>query len=333
MSHKDVQVVIKLEKVITRLGFGVPLLLEGKAETAIPYTECSDIDEVKALYAEGTATYEAAELIFKQEEPPSTIAVCSSTDNVVTALDSLMDKGWRQLIVVSESVEGESALKDIADYLEARDDKMYFANVSDLSVLTAISPKDYDHTVAFYYTGDVVCPVAALVGATAGKDVGSFTYKNQILLGLNPLELTSTKLEEIHNAGAITFVQKAGDNVTSEGKTLGGEYIDVIDSKDWLIQQIEYKVQKTFNNMDKVPYDNNGINQLDAVVVTVLKEAYENGMIAVDDEGLPTYYTDFAKRSETDEVDRVVRKYLGGAFGFELAGAIHEAKITGYISI
>lgn len=333
MSHKDVQVVIKLEKVITRLGFGVPLLLAGKAETAIPYTECSDIDEVKALYAEGTATYEAAELIFKQEEPPSTIAVCSSTDNVVTALDSLMDKGWRQLIVVSESVEGESALKDIADYLEARDDKMYFANVSDLSVLTAISPKDYDHTVAFYYTDDVTCPVAALVGATAGKDVGSFTYKNQILLGLNPLELTSTKLNEIHEAGAITFVQKAGDNVTSEGKTLGGEYIDVIDSKDWLIQQIEYKVQKTFNNMDKVPYDNNGINQLDAVVVTVLKEAYENGMIAVDDEGLPTYYTDFAKRSETDEADRVVRKYLGGAFGFELAGAIHDAKITGYISI
>ena len=333
MSHKDVQVVIKLEKVIQRLGFGIPLLLEGMASKAIPYTECRDIDEVKALYAEDTATYKAAVLIFKQEEPPSKIAVCSHTNNVVGALDELMDKGWRQLLVMSETTSSESSLKDIADYLETHDDKMYFANVNNVSALSSISPKDYDHTTVFYYEGDVVCPVAALVGATAGKDVGSFTYKNQILLGLDPLELTAAKLEEIHNAGAITFVQKAGDNVTSEGKTLGGEYIDVIDSKDWLIQQIVYKVQKTFNNMDKVPYTNNGINMLDAAVVTVLKEAFENGMVAEDDDGLPTYWTDFDLRSETDAADRVVRKYIGGSFGFELAGAIHEAKITGYISI
>ena len=331
--HKDVKVVIKLEKVITRLGFGIPLILEGMASKAVAYTECRDIDEVKKLYAENTATYKVAELIFKQEVPPERIAVCSSTNNVVAALDLLMDKGWRQLLVVSETTSGESTLKEIADYLEVRDDKMYFANVKDLSALSGINPKDYDHTTVFYYEDDVVCPVAALVGATAGKDVGSFTYKNQILLGLNPLDIDSAKLEEIHNAGAITFVQKAGDNVTSEGKTLGGEYIDIVDSKDWLIQQIEYRVQKTFNNMDKVPYDNNGINMLDSAVVTVLKEAYDNGMIATDDEGLPTYWTDFAKRSETDAADRVVRKYIGGGFGFELAGAIHEAKITGYISV
>ena len=333
MAKKDVQVVIKLEKVIKRLGFGVPLLLEGKASKAVPYTECSDIDEVKALYAEGTATYKAAELIFRQEEPPDKIAVCSSTDKVVTALDGLMNKGWRQLLVMSEGTSDESTMKEIADYLEVRKDKMYFANVDDLSDLSGITPKDYEHTVAFYYIGEVTCPAAALVGATAGKDVGSFTYKNQILLGIDPLDISDTELTAIHAAGAITFVEKAGDNVTSEGKTLGGEYIDVVDSKDWLIQQIEYKVQKTFNNMDKVSYDDNGINILDAVVVTVLKEGFDNGMIAVDDEGLPTYYTDFAKRSETDKADRVVRRYIGGSFGFDLAGAIHEAKITGYINI
>lgn len=333
MAKKDVQVVIKLEKVIKRLGFGVPLLLEGKASKAVAYTECSDIDEVKALYAEGTATYKAAELIFRQEEPPDKIAVCSSTDKVVTALDSLMSKGWRQLLVMSEDTAEESTLKEIADYLEVRKDKMYFANVDDLSELTGITPKDYEHTVAFYYKGEVTCPVAALVGATAGKDVGSFTYKNQILLGLDPMDISDTELAAVHAAGAITFVEKAGDNVTSEGKTLGGEYIDVVDSKDWLIQQIEYKVQKTFNNMDKVSYDDNGINILDSVVVTVLKEGFDNGMIAVDEEGLPTYYTDFAKRSETDKADRVVRKYIGGNFGFDLAGAIHEAKINGYINI
>lgn len=334
MSIKDVKVVIKLEKVVKRLGFGVPLLLEGKATKAIPYTECGDIDEVKALYAEDTATYKAAMLIFKQEEPPEKIAVCSVTTTVVEALDDLMAKGWRQLLVMSEGQADESTLKDIADYLEVHNDKMYFANVSDLSKLTAITPKDYEHTVAFYYpNADVVCPVAALVGATAGKDVGSFTYKNQILLGLNPLELNSTELNEVHEAGAITFVTKAGDNVTSEGKTLGGEYIDVVDSKDWIVQQIEYKVQKTFNYSDKVPYTNNGINQLDSVVVSVLKEAFDNGMIAEDDEGLPTYYTDFAKRTETDKADRVVRKYIGGEFGFDIAGAIHEAHFTGYINI
>ena len=137
----------------------------------------------------------------------------------------------------------------------------------------------------------------------------------------------------MHNAGCITLLRKAGETVTSEGITLSGEYIDIVDSKDWIIKDMEYGIQKTLIQLPKVPYDNTGIGILESQCATTLKRAFGMGMIAVNDEGLPAYYTSFKKRSEVDAGDRTVRKYLGGSFGFDLAGAIHNVHINGTIIV
>lgn len=329
----DVKVTITLNQAAGKVGFGYPLVLAGKETVARAYTECSNLNDVVAAgFAITTNVYKAAKLIFMQDNAPSKIAVCAVTTATVDGLSAISNKGWRQLIVTSIGTDGESTVKQIADYVETLDSKMFFASISDLKDAATVAGDS--RTVAFYYNlTDVVAPAAALVGATAGLKVGSFTYKNMILKGITPLALLDSDIDAVHAAKAITFVTKAGDNVTTEGKTMSGEYIDIMDSKDFVISQLTYKTQKTLNTLPKVPYDNIGIALLESVCVSVLKDAYNNGIIALGDDGKPGYAVKFALRSETSADDRAQRKYLGGTFSFSLAGAVHEATINGEIIV
>lgn len=335
----DVKVVIKTIKAAGKVGFGVPLILASMQQTETPFTKCSNIDEVKELFQENTPVYQAAMLLFMQNDSPDKIAVYGSVKKATEALSDIWDEEWRQLIIPKFAEENDSTFKEVSDYVETKKDKLYFADISDLDMIT--ESMNNERTIAFYYdiskstdnTVIVTSPAAALVGATASKDAGSFTYKNIILKSLAPLNITDDELNKIHEKNAFTIVTKAGDNVTTEGVTLSGEYIDIVDSKDYVVKNIEYQIQKTMNLVDKPPYDNRGIGQLESIVVNVLKDAYNNGIIADTDEGVPDYSTSFKTRNEVPAGDRAKRIYNGGSFKFGLAGAIHNAQINGEIII
>lgn len=331
----DVSVKIDLTKPVGKLGFGIPLLLVENSTKAVEYTEISNVAEVVEVGFEATSdTYKAAALLFNQSNAPKQIAVCAVSTTAVVALQDqkLTGKGWRQLIVINAG-EDTSTLTELATAVEALKNKMLFVNL-DVDDATEITLTGMDHTVLFYCTKteDVPVPVAALVGEVAGREVGSFTYKNLILSGIAPQDLTDLQIEAIHKKGGLTFVTKAGDNVTSEGKTAGGEYIDIIDSEDYIVQQLTYKTQKMLNNAAKVAYTNNGIAMLESVAVDVLQGAFNNGMIATKEDGSADYSVSYALREDTKEEDRVGRIYPYGTFKFALAGAIHHVEITGTIT-
>lgn len=332
----DVKVKIDLTKPAGSIGFGIPLILLENAEQAIEYTEVSGIAEVKnAGIAITSKAYKAAQLLYAQKNAPAKIAVCAVTGTAAVALtdEMLVNKGWRQLIVVNNG-DATPAVADIMAAVEPLEGKMYFAGL-DTEDETTFNVSGIRRTVLFYCdaTEDVPVPVAALVGATAGKEAGSITYKNTILSGVAAQSLTETEVEAIHEKDGITFVAKAGDNVTSEGIVAGGEYIDIIDSEDYIIQQMTYKTQKLLNNTAKVPYDNRGIAMLESVAKDVLQTAFNNGMIATNEDGSAAYSINYAMREDTSEADRAARRYLGGNFTFALAGAIHKVEITGEITV
>lgn len=333
MAKNDVKVVINLTTAPGEVRFGVPLIFAGINDAEKPFTFCYSVEDVKtAGFAETTEVYKTAQLLFMQDNAPAKIAVCASTGKSVTALPTIWDKDWRQLIVTSIGTEGESTIDEISDYVESRDQKMYFCHVAATTGASKLAGNE--RTVCMLYASDdYAYPEAALVGATAGLDPGSFTYKNIILKKLTPQVLSDSEIEAAHTANLICFVTKAGDNVTSEGKTCSGEYVDIVDSKDYIIQNIEYRCQKILNKMPKLPYDNNGIAALEGETISVLLDAYNNGIIAVNDEGEPDYSVNFAPRSQTSAADRTKRVYNKGSFTFGLAGAIHNAEITGEIVV
>jgi hypothetical protein len=183
-----------------------------------------------------------------------------------------------------------------------------------------------------YDFAEPIC--SSLVGETATKDVGSYTYKNIQLKHVNSIEnIKNSQLTAIHDAGAFCCVGKSGYIVSSEGKTASGEYIDIIDARDWIVMNMQYQLQQALIINDKVPYTNNGIALLESYCLNVLKKAYSRGMIAENDDGTPAYTVNFAKRSETEASDRKARKYVEGKFSFDLAGAIHTVTVNGTINI
>lgn len=332
----DVKVKIDLVKPLGKAGFGIPLILEESATTAKSYTECSSLAEVvTAGFAETSKVYKAANTLFMQNNAPAKIAVCAASGTAETWLSDVdnTSKDWRQLVVVNES-ETATSVSGIMAKVEALDNKMYFADL-DTDDTTTLTVTGINRTVLFYCdsTTDYPSPAAALVGATAGLPAGSITYKNMILKGIAPQKLTDTEIAAIHTKGGITFVTKAGDNVTTEGKVAGGEYIDIIDAQDYVVSNIEYQTQKLLNSVSKIPYDNNGIAQLQSVCEGVLKDAYNNGIIASTDDGTPDYTVNYALRDQVSDNDRVARKYLGGQFTFKLQGAVHEVEVVGEIII
>lgn len=333
----DVKVKIDLTQPIGELGFGIPLILAENTTSDIDYVKCTNLTEViTAGYAATSKTYKAANLIFMQENPPAEIAVCSTKGTASEWLGEVENTGkeWRQLMVVNEG-ETPTEIATIMAAVETMDNKLYFASLA-VDDSTTLTTADMERTVLFYCTSTEDMQgveVAAFIGATAGKEVGSITYKNQILKGITPQNLSDSQITAIHNKGGITFVTKAGDNVTTEGKVAGGEYIDIIDSEDYIIQQLEYKTQKALNNADKIPYTDTGIAMLESIAVDVLQDAYNNGMIATGEDGSPAYTVRYALRENSTETDRAARKYVGGQFSFTLSGAVHSVEIVGEVII
>lgn len=327
---KDIEVNITTAVVAGSVGLGNPLVLQGKATAAKDYTECNSLaDVVTAGFDSTTEVYKAAAAIFAQDNAPKTVAVCATDGKAADWLTANKDKNFRQVIpILADS--GDSTVAEVITVINGLDQKMLFIECATTSALPATQS---DQVVAVVYGGASEYPNAAVVGASAGKEAGSFTYKNLIIRGIEPEDLTPAQVKAVHDAGGICIVKKAGDIVTSEGKTTDGEYIDVVDSKDYIISNIVYKGQKLLNTSDKISFDNVGISQLENVVTGVLADAYRMGIIAENEDGTPAYSTTFATRAESSASDRAARTYKGGNFRFDLAGAIHTATINGTLVI
>lgn len=326
---KDIKVNITVAAVAGSVGLGFPLVIQGKAGEEKAYTEVSTLQEVVAAgFDTDSEIYKACAAIFGQDNNPNKVAIVATTGKVADWLTANITKGFRQIVPVLG--EEDSTLAELATVVNATDDKMLFITVKTTDTLPTLQS---ERIVAVVYGGTSAYPNGAVVGASAGLTAGSFTYKNLILRGIESETLTPAQVEAIHKAGGICILKKAGDIVTSEGKTTDGEYIDIVDSKDYIIRNIVYQGQKLLNDNKKLSFDNVGISQLENIVTGVLADAFANGIIATNEDGTAAYSTNFATRAEISESDRAARTYNGGRFTFDLAGAIHNATINGTIEV
>ncbi|ETT58182.1 DUF3383 family protein [Paenibacillus sp. FSL H8-0457] len=329
---KDVTVIIDIERPTPKLGFGKPLIL-GTSATGSAYKTYADLEGVKVDFNESTEEYKAAKALLSQgDDSPAEIAImCRKTDQPLSeVLPGAFDQDWYFLIATTTDIDD---VGDIAEAVEQNNSRQYFIRSSDLTDVGVLAGTDYSRSTVIYHKDITNYPEAAWVGRAGSADVGSLTWKFKGLTGIAPMQVSDTELLAIHAAGANTYVTKAGKNQTSEGKTLSGEYIDIIHAKDYVKFSIEHGVQTLLNNAPKISFDDTGIAQIEGVVRTVLQRAFNQGIIAADKDGQALYGTNFKGRAEVDPADRAARKYTGGEFWFELAGAIHETTIRGQIRL
>lgn len=324
-----------------------------KQVKTVGYTECTTLQQLidlLALYADGesrtehqakqgtvkgTLLYQAIAQMYRQNGHPNRFAVIvAETDaELRKEIEAAAHKSWRQ-IVPTDGVQDSKSLYGLAAYIEHLEQrKMLFFNLSSISNATyeddsgsTYALTDFSRTVCVY---SGLLGVAAVVGATAGKSPGSINYRNVILNNTEAYAVTEEELAELHRQGFMVPVERAGNVVTSTGLSASQErYIDTIDIEDYVVQQLVYVTQKTLNENDIVPYNNDGIAVLESAATSVMLDCCTKGMIARSDTNTYAYEVNYPAMSYVTEADIANRTYQLGTVAFTAQGAIDKVDIT-----
>jgi hypothetical protein len=157
---------------------------------------------------------------------------------------------------------------------------------------------------------------------------GSSTWKFKTLAGIPADNLSAGKQANAKAKNCNTYVPVEGVNITQEGVTASGEFIDVTHGLDWLRAEIKFRVFSKFVNERKTPYTDAGVTSVLSVIDGALKDAVRATILAAD----PAPVSSAPKVSEIDPTVRATRLLPDISLSGRLAGAVHASDITGTVS-
>ena len=265
------------------------------------------------------------------------LAIAHTTANVGIATDILeyanVDVDWYFLHTTSNSAvtvkEAAATIETLRKMYFFRDNAGAIKTNSTTDIVSVLKAKNYMRTAFMWNDVSAEKAEAALVGAIATFDPGSYTAAFKGLAGVTPAVLTTSEQGFLDGKNANYYVEIAGVSVVKNGKTVGGEYIDVIQFIDWLQARIEEAVFSRLVNTKKIPYTDAGVAIIEADLRAVLLEGIRVGGLTNDPEPTVTV----PKVADVSSVDRGARLLPDVAFGANLAGAIHAVEINGIISV
>lgn len=326
-------------------NFGIPLILGKRASGSLiaSYKEFSGNDALASMVTAGFLTtddeYKMVAKMLAQSPCPETIAIYvrDEDDNIATALSALITShnSWYALLITERDKTSLAAAGDWA----AANKKIFIGCTSDLTALTG---RNVTREAYLMHTDAANFPEAAWVGLCLPQEIGSITWKWKRPSGVTASTFTLTELNAIRTGHAQTMSERSGVVYTDEGITTGGEYIDVIQARDYIEARLGEELFGLQVRSGKIPYDNTGFARIEAVIRSVLNECGNRGIIAraVDDadrlksdNGVYMYKVTVPARSSIPTNDRAARKLTGIKFTLTIAGAVHNIDIDGYIEV
>lgn len=271
--------------------------------------------------------------------PSATAGIVASDLAAIQGADSV----WYFLIMAERT---KQRVKDAAAWIETQN-KMFFTESDEAAILTQGDSTDlisqlkalgYFRTVASYHsTSQTEYGDAAWVGRVSPLAPGSETWANKQISSVTSDNLTKTQQTTIWGKGGNTF-ERYSDQfaLTNPGKTVSGEWIDVIRFRDWLKDYIQTSMVQLIVNRDKIPYTDAGIQLLATNLRASLRQGQTVGGIAPDETAedgtkRPGFNVTAPRASEVDDATKASRVvYL--KFNARIAGAIHVANITGSLA-
>lgn len=167
-----------------------------------------------------------------------------------------------------------------------------------------------------------------------GYEAGSETWAMKTLASVSDSKITANERKELKEKNINFYTRYANKNITQEGKTLAGEWIDVIRFRDWLLNKIQINVFNLFAINKKIPYNDAGITAVENQIIAALKEGQRAGGIDekyYDEEGneVTGYRTLVPKAASLSETEKSSRKLKNIRFTARLSGAIHLTEMNG----
>lgn len=330
------------------------ILIIGKAPATAVGT-INDIDKYSGLdeiEAKGWSTdsniYKAAKVAFMQNPKPEYIyiGIRKSVSGVIEDVESSVKRavqtsGWYGLAVVDYE---ESEYSEIASYIETTEKIFAF---SPDSMENPLDTTEYLRTFAIY---PKVSPSGSVVTSENNNYIhiawmikcfnynpGQETWAYKTLIGITASELSTSQINTLEENGINYYITCANKNITMNGKTVGGEWIDVIRFRDWLKNELQIAIFNLFIKNPKVPYTSAGINLVENAMDQVLKSGQAAGGISEtefdeDENEVPGYTITVPNAASLTESQRASRILEGCSFEARLAGAIHIVKMTGNLT-
>lgn len=292
--------------------------------------------------------YKAATVFFSQIPHPPRLFI--GLDDGVTdptgALNALNaeNSDWYG---ICNAAHTESRVEKIAQWVEAHE-KIFVTVLADpldssapggdtTSVAHILQTGNYFRT-AWWYTDDWSnnFPDVAIAARSFTKYPGQETWANQRLSAVPSFYLPETTSQNIFTKNGNTFEPFRNINITQNGKTAGGEWIDVIRFRDWLCDEIKVRI---FNQLidNRIPYTDTGI----AIIRSRLQQALDFGVLRggiappelnSDGDLVPSYTVSVPLAATIDANTKASRVLHDVYFTARLAGAIHAVEIQGTLT-
>lgn len=338
MSNRYVDVTITRQtKTVSQKGFGMPLILSH--EKAMPYKEYSGDSALADISTDfggtSTKTYKLAAALLSGTPKVDKIAILgilwveSATVAPLTDALNTLILDHNDFFYVTCTAQADATITALSTWI-ATQEKFYFASTLNKTLSATLNNLN---AVILVHPTPATYPAEAWIGACAPLAVGSFTWTFKTLNGIVPSNYNTTDINTIEANKASTYIKEGGVNITSKGQTTNGEYIDIIQSQYYVKSRMVEAVFGLLARMPKVPFTDNGIALVVSEVEGVLKDSFNQGIIAADAEGNPIFTVDAPTRSEVSASDRANRVLPNIAWSATIAGAVENADISGSLLV
>jgi len=181
-------------------------------------------------------------------------------------------------------------------------------------VFGAYSDRPYEHLAAGW------------MGRIFPRDPGAQTWAYKTIRNVSAVPLTATHKTNLEAKNGNWYAEVAGRNITFEGKTGAGDYIDVTRTIEWLKARIQEEEYLLLANAEKVPFTDLGIAGVEAKIRGPWAEGVAN--TALNDD--LTVVVPLA--ANVSAADKTSRTLTGVNFSGTVQGAIHKLVIQGTVS-
>ena len=198
----------------------------------------------------------------------------------------------------------------------------------------ALRDATYNRTeLRFNYRGESAnAALGAIILANSWDNGTAPTLAFRNLKGITVDALTPTHVANMQTAVNVSiFVRERGANITWQGKSAAGDYLDLRVFLDWLDARMGEAVYNLLLAEPRVPYTTEGIGKIGNKVWGVIEMADARGAVSPD---YPKTLT-LPKPAEVSIEERTTRILGGGGIGFAFVyvGAVHKVRVRGVVTL
>nr|QIG67147.1 DUF3383 domain-containing structural protein [Rhizobium phage RHph_TM26] len=327
------------------------------------------IEEVAADYPANTTVYAQANVAFAQNPRPlrvkvGYVATPVGADNAakkaafITSLNALInfDTAW-YMVTVDKPMRDQAYLDGLVEWIESKSkmalidsNDVLIQSLADATNIAARHKGTVERTAIFYHTDAdeyLAIAAAAYMATRVFDDANSaYTVKFKKARLCSPVDLGSAAITVItgfieglgqsESSGhlANTYIDIGDQDFIVEGSTLTENvFIDEIHATDWIIARTEEEVLGMYLNNARIPFTDQGMQQIASVPRGVMTQGVRAGIVAQDlnpetGDYEPAFTITVPSIFDVAESQRKARIAPAIAVNFRYAGAVHYCTVN-----